>query len=168
MAEQCKDRGVICYQLRGGKLHTISFFSIRSLSLCIYVHDILFRVPFLCLHPFQSPQHGFHTHTHQPLPPSTFFDLTLTQGGERSVMSGDGMAEQNLRENPGGPPRINERNLNVESEYEYGSRAGFWRLFRLFGEHGMKFTLYAVAQAVEQQPEVVKRCVEVGHDVASQ
>ena len=77
------------------------------------------------------------------------------------------MAEQNLRENPGGPPRINERNLNVESEYEYGSRAGWWRLFRLFAEKKMKFTLYAVAQAVEKQPEVVKRCVDLGIDVAS-
>lgn len=96
------------------------------------------------------------------------FVINYEEGGERSVMNGDGMAEQNLRENPGGPPRINERNLNVESEYEYGSRAGFWRLFRLFNEHKMKFTLYAVAQAVEQNPEVAKRCVEEGHDVASQ
>jgi peptidoglycan/xylan/chitin deacetylase (PgdA/CDA1 family) len=83
-------------------------------------------------------------------------------------MNGDGMSEQNLRENPGGPPRINERNYNTESEYEYGSRAGFWRMFRLFNKYKMKFTLYAVAQAVEQQPEVAKRCVEEGHDVASQ
>ena len=94
--------------------------------------------------------------------------LMRNQGGERSVLSGDGMSEQNLRENPGGPPRINERNYNVESEYEYGSRAGFWRMFRLFQKYSMKFTLYAVAQAVEQQPEVVTRCVEEGHDVASQ
>jgi len=93
--------------------------------------------------------------------------LTHNQGGERSVQTGDGMSEQNLRENPMGPPRINERNLNVESEYEYGSRAGFWRLFRLFNDHKMKFTLYAVAQAVEQNPSVVKRCVDMGHDVAS-
>ena len=83
-------------------------------------------------------------------------------------MHGDGMAEQNLRENPGGPPRINERNLNVESEYEYGSRAGFWRLFRMFNENKMKFTLYGVAQALEENPEVAKRCVDEGHDVASQ
>lgn len=66
-----------------------------------------------------------------------------------------------------GGPRVNERNYNVESEYEYGSRAGFWRLFRLFNSRKMKFTLYAVAQAVEEQPEVAKRCVEEGHDVAS-
>lgn len=77
------------------------------------------------------------------------FVINYEEGGERFVMNGDGMSEQNLRENPGGPPRINERNYNVESEYEYGSRAGFWRLFRLFSKYGMKYTLYAVAQAVE-------------------
>ncbi|KAK3113895.1 hypothetical protein LTR53_008342 [Teratosphaeriaceae sp. CCFEE 6253] len=88
------------------------------------------------------------------------------QGGERSVLSGDGQSEANLRENAG-PPRINERHYNAESEYEYGSRAGFWRLFRMFNKYDMKFTLYAVAQAVEQVPEVVTRCVETGHDVAS-
>ncbi|KAK5110428.1 hypothetical protein LTR62_005779 [Meristemomyces frigidus] len=81
-------------------------------------------------------------------------------------MSGDGQSEPNLRENPG-PPRINERHYNAESEFEYGSRAGFWRLFRMFNKHDMKFTLYAVAQAVEAVPEVVTRCVEKGHDVAS-
>lgn len=96
------------------------------------------------------------------------FVINYEEGGERSVMSGDGVSENHLVENPGRPPKVNERALNVESEYEYGSRVGFWRLFRLFNQHKMKFTLYAVAQAVEQQPEVVKRCVEEGHDVASQ
>ena len=64
------------------------------------------------------------------------------------MMHGDGQAEQNLRENPFGALRVNERNVSVESEYEYGSRAGFWRLFRLFNEHKMKYTMYAVAQAL--------------------
>lgn len=62
----------------------------------------------------------------------------------------------------------NERSYNTESEYEYGSRAGWWRLFRLFQKYGMNFTLYGVAQAVEENPDVAKRCVEEGHDVASQ
>lgn len=72
-----------------------------------------------------------------------------------------------MTEQPGRQPLINKRSYNVESEYEYGSRAGFWRLFRLFNKYKMKFTLYAVAQAVEQVPEVASRCVELGHDVAS-
>lgn len=61
---------------------------------------------------------------------------------------------------------MNERDYNVESEYEYGSRAGFWRFFRLFEKYGMKFTLFAVAKAIEAQPEVGARCVERGHDIA--
>lgn len=66
------------------------------------------------------------------------------------------------------PARKGERDPSAESEYEYGARAGFWRLFRLFNRHGLKFTLYAVARAVERQPEVARRCVEEGHEVASQ
>lgn len=70
------------------------------------------------------------------------------------------------REHPS-EARVNERDYNAESEYEYGSRVGFWRLFKMFNHHKMKFTLYAVAQAVEKQPEVATRCVEEGHEVAS-
>ncbi|RMY77564.1 hypothetical protein D0863_01201 [Hortaea werneckii] len=95
------------------------------------------------------------------------FVINYEEGGEHSVLSGDGQSETTLKEKPGGPPRINERDYNGESEYEYGSRAGFWRLFRMFNKYGMHFTVYAVAQAVEQVPEVAKRCVEMGHDVAS-
>lgn len=96
------------------------------------------------------------------------FVINYEEGGERSVLSGDGVAETNLRENPLGAAKINERDYSGESEYEYGSRSGWWRLFRLFNKYKMKFTLYAVAQAVEKQPEVVQRCVEEGHDIASQ
>lgn len=54
------------------------------------------------------------------------FVINYEEGGERSVLSGDGVSESNLRENPTGGARVNERNYNAESEYEYGSRAGFW------------------------------------------
>lgn len=91
----------------------------------------------------------------------------VEKGAERSVLLGDNTSENGLREKPGAPVYVNERDHNAESEYEYGSRAGFWRLFRLFEKYDMKFTLYAVAKAVEEQPEVAKRCVERGHDIAS-
>jgi hypothetical protein len=52
------------------------------------------------------------------------FVINYEEGGERSVMSGDGMAEQNLRENPAGASRINERNLNVESSMSMGRGRG--------------------------------------------
>jgi peptidoglycan/xylan/chitin deacetylase (PgdA/CDA1 family) len=81
-------------------------------------------------------------------------------------MRGDGVSETNLRETAA-VPKINERDYIGESEFEYGSRAGWWRVFKLFNDHKMKFTLYAVGSAVEEQPEVVTRCVEEGHDIAS-
>ncbi|KAL4801824.1 hypothetical protein BDV18DRAFT_154692 [Aspergillus unguis] len=95
------------------------------------------------------------------------FVINYEEGGERSVLDGDGVSETNLRENSMNPACINERSYNAESEYEYGSRAGWWRLFRLFQRHGMKVTLYAVAQALERNPDVAVRCVQEGHDVAS-
>lgn len=81
-------------------------------------------------------------------------------------MKGDGVSEISLREYPA-QHKINERDYSGESEFEYGSRRGWWRIFKLFNDHKMKFTLYAVGSAVEEQPEVVTRCVEEGHDVAS-
>ena len=57
--------------------------------------------------------------------------------------------------------------MNIESEYEYGSRAGVWRLFRLFNKYGYKYTLYAVGKAIECNPEVGIESVKNGHDVAS-
>lgn len=96
------------------------------------------------------------------------FVINYEEGGERHVLSGDGVAESILKENPLRAGAVNERDYSAESEYEYGSRSGWWRLFRLFNKYKMKFTLYAVAQAAEKQPEVVKRCVEEGHDIASQ
>ncbi|KIW01553.1 uncharacterized protein PV09_07030 [Verruconis gallopava] len=95
------------------------------------------------------------------------FVVNYEEGGERSIMHGDGQSEPNLKENPTAPAKINSRHLPGESEFEYGSRVGFWRIFRLFNKHGMKFTLYAVSQAVEANVAVVKRCVEEGHDIAS-
>ncbi|OAL01214.1 chitin deacetylase 1 [Phaeosphaeriaceae sp. SRC1lsM3a] len=94
------------------------------------------------------------------------FVINYEEGGERSVMRGDGVSEISLREYPA-TQRINERDYSGESEFEYGSRAGWWRIFKLFNDYKMKFTLYAVGAAVEEQPEVVTRCVEEGHDIAS-
>ena len=65
----------------------------------------------------------------------------LSQGGERSVMKGDGVSEISLREYPA-QHRINERDYSGESEFEYGSRRGWWRIFKLFNDYKMKFTLY--------------------------
>ena len=59
------------------------------------------------------------------------------------------------------------RNLAMESMFEYGSRAGVWRLLRLFDETGIKSTFYACAVAFEQNPEVARAVVARGHEVCS-
>ncbi|KFA55435.1 hypothetical protein S40293_08906 [Stachybotrys chartarum IBT 40293] len=69
------------------------------------------------------------------------------------------MSETSLQEKPDVKSYINDRDFNAEFEYEYGSRAGFWRLFRLFEKYGMKLTLCAVAEALEAQQEAVTRRV---------
>lgn len=76
-------------------------------------------------------------------------------------------SETHLWEAPGGAPKIQERAVNIESEYDYGSRSGVWRLFRLFNKHNYKYTLYAVGKAIEDNPAVGTSSVKNGHDVAS-
>eukprot|EP00960_Hanusia_phi_P037661 753053-Hanusia_phi.AAC.2 len=55
----------------------------------------------------------------------------------------------------------------MESMYEYGSRAGFWRLFRMFTERNIPCTVYACALALERNPEAAQAMVEAGWEVAS-
>ena len=60
-----------------------------------------------------------------------------------------------------------QRDVNIESLYEYGSRAGVWRLLRLFAEFGVRITSYAVGRALELNPAVATALEEAGHEVAS-
>jgi hypothetical protein len=60
------------------------------------------------------------------------------QGAEHTVLNGDLHSETHLWEAPGGNPKIQERAVNIESEYDYGSRSGVWRLFRLFNKYNYK------------------------------
>jgi peptidoglycan/xylan/chitin deacetylase (PgdA/CDA1 family) len=76
-------------------------------------------------------------------------------------------SETHLWEAPGGTPKVQERAVNIESEYDYGSRSGVWRLFRLFNKYNYKYTLYAVGKALEDNPAVGVSSVKNGHDVAS-
>lgn len=63
--------------------------------------------------------------------------------------------------------KIQQRAVNIESEYDYGARTGVWRLFRLFNKFNYKYTLYAVGKAIEDNPAVGISSVKNGHDVAS-
>ena len=95
------------------------------------------------------------------------FVLNYEEGGERTPLEGDGVAESFLHEVVGASPEPGRRDLNAESMFEYGSRAGFWRVHRLFTAHGVPLTVYAVGQALERNPEAARAMVEAGWEVAS-
>jgi putative urate catabolism protein len=93
--------------------------------------------------------------------------LNYEEGGEACVLHGDPASEAYLHEIPGQPGLAGQRNMNVESIYEYGARAGFWRILRLFQERGMVLTVYAVGMALERNPVAAKAMVDAGFEVAS-
>ena len=95
------------------------------------------------------------------------FVLNYEEGGEASVLHGDPASEAYLHEIPGNQPRAGARDLNVESVYEYGARAGFWRILRLFTERRLTLTVYAVGMALERNPAAGRAMVEAGFEVAS-
>ena len=95
------------------------------------------------------------------------FVLNYEEGGENTPLEGDPAAEAYLHEVVGAPATVGQRNLNVESMFEFGSRAGFWRVHRLFARHGLPLTVYAVGQALERNPEAARAMVDAGWEVAS-
>jgi allantoinase len=95
------------------------------------------------------------------------FVLNYEEGGEACVLHGDPASEAFLHEVPGGPPLEGRRNLNVESVYEYGARAGFWRILRLFTRRQLTLTVYAVGMALERNPAAARAMVDAGFEVAS-
>ncbi|HSK40730.1 MAG TPA: allantoinase PuuE [Arenibaculum sp.] len=95
------------------------------------------------------------------------FVLNYEEGGENCILHGDAASEAFLSEIVGAQPLAGKRNVNMESIYEYGSRVGVWRILRLFEERGLPLTVYAVAMALERNPEVARAFVELGHEIAS-
>ena len=95
------------------------------------------------------------------------FVINYEEGGENSILHGDAASEAFLSEIIGAEPLLGVRHLNMESMYEYGSRAGFWRLHRLFTQRQIPLTVYAIAMALERHPEAGKAMVEAGWEVAS-
>lgn len=83
------------------------------------------------------------------------FVINFEEGSEHSVLHGDRHSEAFLTEEPTAAFQ-NIRNVNVESQYEYGTRAGFWRLHRLFTERGLPVTIFGTTQALERCPDAVK------------
>jgi putative urate catabolism protein len=95
------------------------------------------------------------------------FVVNYEEGGESNILHGDPTSEWLLSEIVGAQPWPGERHMNMESLYEYGSRAGFWRLWRLFTERGIPATAFAVATAMARNPEAVAAMNEVGWEIAS-
>jgi putative urate catabolism protein len=93
--------------------------------------------------------------------------MNYEEGGERSILHGDSESESFLHEVVATEPLPGVRNMNVESTYEYGSRAGFWRLLRMFAERNIPITVYAVAMALERHPAAAAAIIEAGHEVMS-
>ena len=95
------------------------------------------------------------------------FVLNYEEGGENCVLHGDAASEAFLSEITGAQPLKGVRHMNMESIYEYGSRAGFWRLWRLFSERGLPLTVYGVATALARNPGAVAAMQEAGWEIAS-
>lgn len=94
------------------------------------------------------------------------FVLNYEEGGERSILHGDQTSEAFLTEEPS-TELHHLRNLNVESQYEYGSRAGFWRLRRAFTDRGIPVTVFGITEAMARHPEAVASMLEADWEIAS-
>jgi putative urate catabolism protein len=95
------------------------------------------------------------------------FVLNYEEGGESCILDGDPASENLLSEIVGAAAWPGQRNLNMESIYEYGSRAGFWRLHRLFTSLDVPVTVYGVTLAMARNPEAVAAMNEAGWEIAS-
>jgi putative urate catabolism protein len=95
------------------------------------------------------------------------FVINYEEGAERSVLHGDAVSEYFLSEMVGAAPVEGMRHISMESLYEYGSRAGFWRLRRLFDAFAVPVTVYAVAQSIERNPDAVEAMLRSGWEIAS-
>jgi OHCU decarboxylase len=95
------------------------------------------------------------------------FVINYEEGGENNLLHGDAASEAFLSEIVGAAPWPGQRHWNMESIYEYGARAGFWRLHRLFTGMGIPATVYGVATALARSPEQVAAMKAAGWEIAS-
>jgi putative urate catabolism protein len=93
------------------------------------------------------------------------FVLNYEEGAEMSVLHGDAVSEQFLSE-ISGAAAFPARHMSMESIYEYGSRAGVWRILREFERRRLPLTVFGVAMALERNPEVTAAVVEQRHEIA--
>jgi allantoinase len=93
------------------------------------------------------------------------FVLNYEEGGENSILHGDAGSEQFLSE-LFNPPSFAARHQSMESIYEYGSRAGAWRILREFEQRGLPLTVFGIGMALQRHPELTAAFIELGHEIA--
>jgi allantoinase len=93
------------------------------------------------------------------------FNLNIEGGAERSLAHGDAESEGAL--NDVGMPSQPRREPMVESAFEYGSRRGVWRVLDILDQHATPISVFAVAQAIERNPELARACVARDHEIVS-
>lgn len=95
------------------------------------------------------------------------FVVNYEEGGENNILHGDAASEAFLSEIVGAAPWPGQRHWNMESIYEYGARAGFWRLWRMFTRRNMPVTVFGVATAMQRGREQVDAMMEAGWEIAT-
>lgn len=95
------------------------------------------------------------------------FVINYEEGAENCVLHGDAASEAFLSEIVGAAAYPGQRHMNMESLYEYGARAGFWRLHRLFTERGLAVTVFGVAMALARNAEAVAAMQDADWEIAS-
>ena len=95
------------------------------------------------------------------------FVINYEEGGESCILHGDDCSETLLAQAIGEAPVMGGRDVEAETIFEYGSRAGFWRLMRLFSKYEMPVTFYAVGMALERHPAAARAMIDAGHEIAS-
>ncbi len=93
--------------------------------------------------------------------------LNYEEGAENCILHGDPASEAFLSDMINPPALPGVRHMSMEQIYEYGSRAGVWRLLRLFERYQTPVTVFGVAMALERNPAVVEAMLEAGHEIAS-
>lgn len=93
--------------------------------------------------------------------------LNYEEGGENNILHGDAQSEAFLSDIAGAAPWPGQRHWNMESIYDYGARAGFWRLHRLFTSRALPVTVFGVTTALARNPEQLAAMQDAGWEIAS-
>jgi putative urate catabolism protein len=95
------------------------------------------------------------------------FVLNYEEGAENSILHGDAASESFLSEMIDAQPVEGMRHISMESLYDYGARAGFWRIHDIFRRRGLPLTVFAVAMAMQRNPAAVQAMLNAGWEIAS-